>query len=178
MHSKKKVTLSAPAVFYLLVTILIIVKVQIAQNKHILYFVPELDLYVRLSPDWYSPEGGEVLAFSREQKDLKIKNSKVLASGQDNLRFPGRLLSGRTIIPAVFVKTDSSITFYSTGIPHSVSIRMEELFDDHIHHQSPETQQLLSELPSFGIFSNGVRRHKVFSNDDRLTFIELEHFLY
>ncbi len=178
MLSKKKETLAVLSVFFLLLT-LFFVRVQIAQNKHIMYFVPELDLYIRLSPDWYAPEG-EILAFSREKEDLKTKNSKVLAIGQDNLRFTSSLCKGNAFLPTINVKIDSSYTFYSTGIPHSVSIPMEELFEARRHHQSPEMQQLLSESPAFSIYysDKGLGHRELFSYDDRLTFVELERFFY
>ena len=75
---------------------------------------------------------------------------------------------------------DTSITFYSTGIPHSVSIPMEELFEKRWHHLPTEMQEYLSELPAFSIYvaKSSVRRREVFAYDDRLTFIELERFLY
>ena len=156
MHSKTN-TKRLVLFFAIIVLLLTFRHAYIAQKGHILYYIPELELYIRLSPDWYNPSThsswkGEVICFSKDPDTLPHKNSKTIDPKIDYLHFPSSLNS--VYIPLIYFKRENhSITMYSAnGIPHSVVFPMEELFDEHPHHLPIQKQQELSELPSLMVY--------------------------
>lgn len=116
------------------------------KNRHVLYYVPEMGLFVRLSPSCYYPRD-EVLVFTKDRDLLPTNNLDDLKDNLDNIF----VISNPQVMPAIYVRSGIVDTFYVdyAFIPHSVSIPMEELFEMHHHHLPNEIQQQLSDLPFF-----------------------------
>ena len=145
-------------------------------DAHVLYYVQELELYVRLSPIDKNRKSA-LLVFSRNRDSLPTRHSDVLAAKYDNIW----ISDIENYAPIIRIKKGQIDTIYTTETPHSVSIPMEELFTTLVHYFPVNKKEQLSELPGFVIsFSyEGIKqRHILNSIDDRLTFIELERVNY
>jgi len=179
MHSKIK-DLSLVVIIVSSILIITFTRILIFSYKYVLYYVPELELFIRLSPS-YSGSLDECLFFSKERDKLPTRNTRYLPQGVDYIQLPSSLSKGRAFVPTVYIKMDSVLTLYTAEIPHSVSIPMEELFDHHMHHHSPSVRQLLFDSPGFMVFNSltgSEHSRALIPFDERLSFLEIERQNY
>ena len=133
MHSKSRNILIIALSFILIIHI---VKEVRNRDSHVTYYIPEFELYVRLSPSFLYDGWSQILVFSKELDRLPKKNSEVLTCGLDNI-----WLDKKDVYCGIYIKKGEVDTIFCRGgSPHSGSIPMEEVLYP-VYSYPPEQQQ-------------------------------------